>query len=314
MRERVPLLVLAGSDRRYGTLPRGADVEPLVGAKALEITIAGRPLIDHAVERLRATGAFEPIFIAGPREKYGERRGDATVIDTDASVGENMRVAIDHVETRFPGSTVGIATCDILPTPADLAEAVEAWRAAGPRPFWFPAVLAPIEPEGLGASSWKPRYRVAPTPGAEPRALLPAHLLFVIPSALRTPLLYTCFQVAYRGRNRSVAYRLAVMVGRVVGGLLWQDLRRLARLQPPDVTVTCLANGIALGRRLAAGTASVPEVERWLSRIFVRRAWHLAHPGVYGKLTLMKGLSLAKDIDTREEAEEIRRQAAEHRA
>jgi hypothetical protein len=309
MAQPVPLLVLAGSDREPATLPEGAEVQPLVGTKSLDIVLQGRPLIDHVLERMTATGAFAPVYVAGPRAKFGDTRGDATVIDTDSTLASNIQTALEHVQAAHPGSTIAIATCDILPHPDELAEVIADWRAAGDRPFWFASIRVP--PHGrLGASSWKPRYRCAETVGGEPIALLPSHVVFVRPHDLRLPLLYRCFHVAYRGRNRSVAYRLSVMVGYVVGGLLAQDLRRLLRFERPDVTVTCLANGITLGRRLAAGTATVPEVEGWLTAIYVRRAWRDAHPGMTGRLAILDGLSLAKDIDTREEAEEIRRQAA----
>lgn len=309
MSHRVPLIVLAGSDQLPGRVPEGSTVHPLGGAKALDIELGGRPLIDHVLERLRNTDAFDPVFIAGPRSRFGDSRDGAEVIDTNASIGGNIRTAVETVEARFPGSTIGISTCDILPVPSELEVAIADWRASGERPFWFPSILAPDEVR-LGASAWKPRYRVAPRPGEAPRAVLPGHLLFAKPSALRRPLLYTCFEVAYRGRNRSVAYRLTVMVGRVLAGLVTQDLQRLVRFEPPDVTITCLANGIQLGRRLAARTASVPEVETWLTRIFIRRAYRKAHPGVTGRVALIEGLSLAKDIDTREEAEELRKKVA----
>lgn len=306
----VPLIVLAGSDARPAALPEGAGVVALAGAKSLDIVIAGRPLIDHVLERLRNTGAFDPIFVAGPRATFGDQRDGAIVIDTNGSLGENIRVALEHVQTSYPGQSLALATCDILPDPDELATALADWRGSGERPFWFCSILVPQGPR-LGASSWKPRYRVAVDADSPQLPVLPGHLVFVRPAHLRLPLLYTCFEVAYAGRNRSVAYRLTVMVGRVLLGLFGQDLRRLLRLERPDVAVTCLFNGITLGRRLAAGTATVPEVERWLTRIYVRRAWRDAHPDRNGRLAILDALSLAKDIDTREEAEEIRRQAAE---
>lgn len=305
----LPLVVLAGSDPRPGSLPElGADLHPLEGPKGMALKIQGRPLIDLLIERLRASGCFEPIFIAGPTAVYGQQRLECEVIDTDSTFGRNIRAAVETVVPRCPGRSIAVTSCDILPEVEELHRLMEDYYHHAPLDFWFPVILAPEERRQLGASYWKPRYRIAPLPGAEPRSLLPGHLVVVDPEAIRLPLVYRSFDLAYRSRNRPILHRLGLIVSHVFLGLLAQDLRHIFSLRFPTLTVSVVYNGVALALHLRQGVTTPEELAGRLGRIFVRYRHRRKYPERSGRLPLKHGLSLARDIDTLEEAKEIARE------
>jgi len=309
MAARVPLIVLAGNDPRPPRLPSGReDLHPIVGAKAVDLRIGGRPLIQWVLERARASRSFHPIYVAGNRTKFeGIDLGDAEIIDTDRSFGENIQVALAEVSARHPGRAVAFLTCDVLAEPEELARLLAEYRAEAPLDFWFPIVVAPKESAALGASAWKPRYQVAHVKGGEPESLLPAHLLIVDPKALRLPLLFRSFEIAYETRNQQILLRLWKIVRAVVGGLMGQDLRLLLRGVFPTLTASVVGQGVALGFRLRRGVMSAEEVAERLNKMFVRRGHRRKFPERRGQVVLVDTLSLAKDIDTFEEAREVDR-------
>lgn len=306
-RASIPLIVLAGGDPDPGTLPEGAENHPLAGGKGMDLRLGDRPLIDHLLERLRDCGGFDPIFIAGPRRVYGAQRQGAEVIDTDGTFAENIRMATRVVGDRAPGEPLAYITCDVLPEVEELRVLLDDYRAHAPLDFWFPVVVAPERKEELGASAWKPQYRIMPRDGGEPRRVLPGHLLIADPWVNYQDLTNACFELAYRSRNRKIVYRLGLMIRSVLFLLLRQDLQRLRRLRPPVRTVTALSNGIRLALRLRDGVIRQDELEERLSRIYIHRRHRRRHPDRQGRMALFETLSLAKDIDTREEAEERQR-------
>jgi len=302
----IPLVVLGGGDARPSTLPEtGAELHPLQGPKGLALKIQGRPIIDLLLERLQASGYFSPIYIAGPAELYGAERGGCKVIDTNSTFGNNIKAAIATVMTECPGQSVAITTCDILPEEDELHRLMEDYYHHLPLDFWFPAILAPEENRELGASAWKPRYRVAPLPGEQPRTLLPGHLLVADPAAVRRPLVYRTFDLAYESRNRPIMYRLGLIVGHIFGGLVLQDLKLLFTFRLPTMTYTVIYNGTVMALKLRRGIITPEEMATRLHRIYIRYQHRRQFPERAGRTPLKHGLSLAKDIDTVEEAEEI---------
>lgn len=302
----IPLVVLAGGDTRPSTLPEtGAELHPLQGPKGLALQVQGRPIIDVLIERLAESGCFSPIFIAGPADLYGEERSGCQVVDTNSTFGKNIKAAIDTVMVQCPGQSVAITTCDILPEVEELHRLMEDYYHHEPLDFWFPAILAPEENKKLGASAWKPRYRVSPLPGAEPRVLLPGHLLIGDPAVVRRPLVYRTFDLAYRSRNRPILYRTGLIVGHIFAGLVLQDLKLLLTLRLPTMTFTVIYNGVMLALHLRQGVITPEELADRLRRIYIRYRHRRKHPERLGRTPLKHGLSLAKDIDTVEEAEEI---------
>jgi hypothetical protein len=299
----IPLVILGGSDRRAGRLPpAGADKHPLAGYKGAELRFAGRPLVSLVLERARASGAFGPAWVAGPARVYGGMIGDAALVDTDSTFAGNIRAAIAAVRAARPASPIAFLTCDVLPPPAVLARLMGSYAETAPSDFWFPMVVVPETPAGLGASAWKPAYPLTPAGAGRPVRVLPGHLVVIDPEALRLAFMYRLFDVGYGTRNRPIAARRRAMLRALVGGLLLADLGRLARLRPPDVTVTVLGAGLRAAARLRRGALTIPELERALRLMFVRREHRLAHPERRVVIPLVDELSLATDIDTVEEA------------
>lgn len=301
----VPLVILAGSDPNPAALPEsGAGLHPIRGYKGMDLMVHGEPLIDRVVDSYVASGEFSAVFIAGPERIYGAGRKGARVIDTDGHVGENLRRAIDAVEQECGPGPLAISACDILPDAKDLNMVMADYRAHAPLDFWFPFITAPEQPQKIGASFWKPRYRIAPEPGAQARDILPGHLAVIDPPALRMSLIYRVLELAYRTRNRPILYRQTVMAFGTLAALLWRDLQNLITLRLPTFTWTVLYHSTALALRLRKGDISAPEMAVSLRKIFVHYRHRKRYPQRGGRLPLMNALSLAKDIDTEEEARE----------
>ena len=304
----IPIVILAGSDSEPAQLPlSGAGKHPLRGPKALQIILGGQPLIDLLIERLREVDAFGPVFVAGPHLAYGTRRGGVEVIDTDGSFGENLRAAVEAVRERCPGRPIAFTACDILPAPEEMDELLVDYHTHRPLDFWFPVILAPRQRELLGASAWKPQYGIVPNGGGPARPVLPGHLVIVDPDALRLGFIYRSFELAYRSRNRSLVYRFFFVVAHLLMHLLGKDLRQLLRLRPPVVTVSAVYQAMVIVAKERGRTMTTEELARRFRAIYVRSEHRRRHPERRGRLPLMAALSLAKDMDTQEEAEELAR-------
>lgn len=302
----IPLVILGGRDRHRSVLPSaGEGQHPLRGYKAVDTRIGDRPLIEVLTQRLRATGVFDPIYLAGPRHVYEPLGMDVRLIDTDGEFGENIRAALEAVAAGGWPRLLGITTCDILPTGADLRRALGDLESQPPFDFWFPQCRVPEDPSRLGSSAWKPRYLIQPTGEPKPVAILPGHLLVVDPQALRLELIYRIFDLAYRSRNRPVRFRRSMILRNVFWVLVAEDLRRLFSFRRPNLTWLVLSNGLRLAARLLAKNLSQHELEDRLRRIHVRNRHFRQYPERRGRMPILDVLSLARDIDTEEEAREI---------
>jgi hypothetical protein len=298
----LPLLVLGGGDPEPPYLPPGGgDRRPLTGRKGADVRVAGRRLIDAVVDRFRGLpGAFGPIYVAGPARVYVDVPA-AILIDTDGDFGDNLRVGIEAVRRAHPGSQIAGTTCDVLPDAADLQRALAHYRQHAPCDLWFPLIRLPQDERTLGASAWKPRYRIVDENG-QPVPFLPGHLVIFDADAMRLDFLYRLLQSAYGSRNRTVLYRRWYMIRRVAAYVLRRDLSEIVRLRLPAMTADVIATFLA-ARRFGTGTLPVAEVERTLRRLFVHRAHRRRFPERGARMALLEGLSLARDIDTVEEAE-----------
>lgn len=298
----VPLIVLGGSDRRAGALPEGAGGRTvLVGYKGTAVRIGGQPLIEHLLDEVRACGRFGPLYVAGPAEAYRELRG-VELIETDRSFGRNIRAGLEAVAARHPGSQVAFLTCDVLPGAAALRKLLDDWRHGPSCDLFFPIVRAPVSDDKLGASAWKPRYRIVPSEGQAGVSVLPGHLVIARPEALRLPFLYHLLELGYRSRNRSIAYRRIYMVAGTLGILIAQDVRHALRLRMPNFAWSVLSAGLMAATKLRAGTLTRAELEDALRRLFVTWRWRRDHPESRVRTPLVESLGLALDIDTVEEA------------
>jgi hypothetical protein len=297
--------VLAGSDPEPARMPdEGAHFHPLRGAKAISVKVDHKPILDVLLERLTASGHFDPIFIAGPAQLLGSEHAGAEVVDTNGTLGENLQAGIEHFMSVNDRGSLAFTTCDILPSLEDLDSAVADYWSHLPLDFWFAVIQEPDQ--GLGASSWKPRYRLIPEGAEEAASMLPGHLVIADPWAFRLPLIYRSFQLAYETRNTAVMPRLRRILGGVLAGLLYQDLKSLLQFRLPAKTATAIYHGIALALELR-GTATQDGLEKHLRGIFVRHRHRRRNPHMGGRIPLTQALSLAKDIDTLEEAEEAGR-------
>lgn len=304
MEPTIPVVVLCGSDLRSPRLPdSGRGAHPLVAHKGAAVRLGGRPLVSVVLERLAESGAFDPLIVAGPARVYAGLTDRAEIVDTDSNFGANIRAAVEHVRRIAPGHPVAFTTCDIVPTIDDLREAIAAWRAEGPCDLWSALVRVPQNRRLLGASAWKPAYRVVPRHGDEPIAILPGHLTIADPEALRLRFVYDLFDRGYRLRNRSVVGRVVLMPAGLLAAILWQDVLHVASGRLPTLTLDTVGSGIVTGMRLARGRASLIELGAASRRIFVKRRHRAAWPERRVVLSVVDGLSLALDIDTEEELE-----------
>ena len=205
--------------------------------------------------------------------------------------------------TGAPGP-VAVMTSDVLPDPADLAEAVDDMKRHQPWDFWA-AYIRARDRQRLGASAWKPKYLILPDGESEAVAVVPGHLVAADPRTLRLDLLYTLFELAYRTRNQPVGPRRAKIVRSILLTLVGEDLKRLVKLRRPGVTRDMLWPCLTLIRKLTTTGCPQREMEDRLRRIWVKWEHRRRHPERRGRVLITRGVSLGRDIDTEEEAREI---------
>lgn len=298
----IPIIILAGSDGRPGELPGGANVgKSLSGLKGADITIDGVPLVCNVVRRIRAARSFGPVHVAGPARVYRSICPDVELIDTNADFGTNIDRALRTVQARHPGDPVAFITCDILPEAETLDAMAEDFRNAAPCDLWFSVVRVPEDPQQLGVSAWKPRYRLVPVPGQGAVEVLGGHLVIVEPPAMRLDFLRRLFRHVYATRNRNLAYRRTVVLSRMIGSLLAEDFRRLLSGRRPDVTWITVRAGVTGARDLGRGRITIAQLEEVLADLLIQRE-RIRKVGRRVRVALVDQLSLALDIDTEEEA------------
>ncbi len=136
--DEVPIVILAGSDRRPGPVPAGGEgFHFVVGYKGAEIRVDDRPLIAVLVERLRSSGAFSEVWVAGPQSVYADIV-DAPIVDTDGTVAENLRRAERHVRAQCGSdSRIAFIACDILPSIGEIADLTQRLKDV----FTFPYLV-----------------------------------------------------------------------------------------------------------------------------------------------------------------------------
>ena len=299
----LPLVVLGGSDRKESDLPEGAELHPLAAYKGAALRIAGRPLVSHLIERLRASGGFGPLFIAGPARIYGGLVPGVEVIDTDADVASNLRAVIEAQRERQMEGPLAVMSCDVLPSVEELRDLRAEYERCSPCGVWFPLVRKPDDPEGLGAFGWKPTYGIRPSEGVEREKLLPGHLAVVDVSTLRIELLYRLMTAAYRTRNKPLNRRRIAMLRSASFGLLTQDALHLLAFRIPNLTWTVVVNGLGLARDLRSGQLTLKGLEQRIGRILLTAVHRRRHPENGVRFSVVDTLSLAEDIDTAEEAQ-----------
>lgn len=305
-RQPVPIIVLAGSDRQAATLPpSGAGKRPLSGYKGVVVRIGRCALIEVVVERLAACRELAPIHVAGPARLYRELSLPATLIDTSGHLSDNVRTALATVRAAHPRGPVAFITCDVVPEVDTLRALMAEHRRNAPCDLFFPLIRVPENPDELGASAWKPRYRIVPEPGARAVDVLPGHLVVVDPDALRHDLVLRLLDLGYDTRNRPLGYRSHAFIRRLLAHLLVQDLRRLLTLRAPTLTWTLLGSARAAARDLERGALTREMLERVIREVFVTVRHRRRHPERRVLMPIVDGLSMALDVDTEEEVREL---------
>jgi molybdopterin-guanine dinucleotide biosynthesis protein A len=298
----LPLIILGGGARESERIADEGPAHRLSGPKGATIRLGDRLLIDVVVERFRQSGAFDPIFIAGPASTYGPSRGAAEVIDTDADFGDNIRHALDRVTEKLGPPRVAFAACDVIPEPDDLRRLLADYRQHAPTEFWFPLIRAPRRRESLGAAAHKRQYRIVPEDENDPVSTLPGHLVIIRPAAIRLGLIYRALELAYRTRTRPVFTRSVYITANVLAYLLRCDLRELLAARLPTITREVLWHAVLLSYRLGTGGITQRQIERHLCGLFLHRRDR--RRGGRGRIPVVDAMSLAKDIDTDREAAE----------
>lgn len=299
---RIPIVILAGSDRRAVELPAdGRDAHPLSGYKGVDIRIGDGTLLEAVIQRLRASDRFSQIHVLGPASVFGFL-DSVSLINADGSFGDNVAAAIRAVRGAHPSGPIAFITCDVLPEVETLTNLMVQYDEEGPNDLWYPLIRAPEDRTRLGASAWKPAYRIVPAEGCKPVGVLPGHLVVVDPDGLRLNFVCRLIGLGYRTRNRSITYRRGVMIRGVVLALLYQDLLHLIAFRAPNLTWSVLSVGIAAGREIKAGTITRARLEDALRKIFVTARHRKRNPERRFLMPIVDGISLALDIDTEEEA------------
>ncbi len=306
----LPLVILGGRDRATSNrLPDGGgDRHLLHGYKTVDVRIGDRPLIAVHLERLQATGAFDPIYLVGPADLYRPLNLGIELIDSDGSFGDNLRASVNGAMAGRSRGHLAVITGDILSEPSELDCALKDLAEHFPCDYWMPQVPVPDDLRQLGESAWKPKYRIRPSLAdgtvGEALAVLPGHLLVADLGGVRLELMYRMLELFYRTRNQPIWRRRRTTVTGLLSTMLWYDLRNLMHLRAPTTTFSMLYHGLSLASRLKRGLVQ-REAEDRIRKIFFTRYHRRRFPDHRGRIALLELLSLAKDIDTVEEAREV---------
>ena len=299
-----PLVLLAGSDARPARLTEaGRGYRPLTGHKAAELQVEGKPLVRSIIDRLTASGRFSDLYVAGPARIYAGMVDGARLVDCDNRLEDNLRTAFEAVREDHPHGPIAFLASDILPDPETIRAVMDRYAGDAPCDVFFPLAELPDDESGLGPSDWKPRYRIRPDVDSKPSTILPGHLVIVDPDALRIGLVYRLIALSYRTRNRPIGGRGLAMLRGVLMTALREDLRQLFTLGLPDLTAAVIADGAAVVMGLKSGNMTRERLERAARRVVVSYGHRRRYPRREVRVPILAGiLSLARDVDTEEEA------------
>ena len=302
-----PLVVLAGSDSRPARLAEsGRGYRPLTGFKSASLEIDGRPLVRCILDRLVESGRFSDLYVAGPSQVYSGLVDGARLVDCNDRLEGNLRTAFEAVREDHPHGPIAFLASDILPEVETIRAVMDRYADDAPCDVFFPLAQVPDDAAALGPSAWKPRYRIRPDAESRPRTILPGHLIIVDPDALRIRLVYRLIALSYRTRNRPMGGRGLTMLRGVLMTALHEDLRQLFTPGLPDLTAAVIADGAVVVMGLRSGNMTRERLERAVRRVVVSSGHRRRYPRRKVQVPILAGaLSLARDIDTEEEAREI---------
>lgn len=305
MSELLPIIILAGGNDRLETIPDGFAAEDMLrGFKGAVKLPSGRCIAAELVHRVHESNRFEPPVLVGPRRVYGDLV-DCEIVDTDGDLLSTITAFTGLMSQRYADRPVAVSACDILPTGADFRELLDQEYApnAGSGLWWQ---LIEAEPAEMGASRWKPSYGLRLSPDRPPLNLYPGHLLILRSGAVRLDWFNRFLMLAYRFRNRSVYERVVRITLRAMGLWLADDLRSLGAFRWPGRIVAAPYGIFRTYFRYRRGRLTVAGLAAELARqVMVPGSTAPGVPAVAMVVTRLR--SFAKDIDTRQELEEIQR-------
>ncbi len=305
MAEPLPLVILAGSDRRRGSVPPGMQAaDMLVGYKGAFRLPGGRPLVAEVIERFLSSGRFEQPILIGPSRIYSELELPCQVVDSEGPLSSTLKAATRTVTERFAlDRPIAFTACDILPSAEELTALMsDAYDPFARSVFWTQLVAASAEQ--MGASGWKPGYALAAGP-ARMMNVYPGHLVVLRPNALRFPIMFRLLELAYRYRNRPLWQRALGMTMQGVGALMAQDFGSLMHARPSLLSLSIPFHCVASYLRYRSGHFGVSDLERVFAKVFLHRGAQVDHGNRPVVFAITRALSLAKDIDTRAELDEL---------
>ena len=300
-------MLLAGSDSRPPRLTdAGRGYRALTGHKSAELRVEGRPLVRCILDRLVESSRFSDLYVAGPARVYAGLVDGARLVDCNDRLEGNLRAAFEAVREDHPHGPIAFLASDVLPDLETIRTVMDRYADDAPCDVFFPVAEVPEDGAALGPSDWKPQYRIRPDVESRPSTILPGHLIIADPDALRIGLVYRLIALSYRTRNRPIGGRGLTMLRGVLMTVLREDLRQLFTLGIPDLTAAVIADGAAVVMGLRSGNMTRERLERAVRRVVVSYGHRRRYPRREVRVAILAGiLSLARDIDTEEEARAI---------
>jgi len=280
----------------------------LAGFKGMLPLPGGKVLVAELIDRYRHSGRFLDPVLVGPAQVYDGAALQCEIVDCDGSIAETLQAAMHVVENRFgAGAPVGMTTCDVLPGAAELQNLLtNSYDPVSECVFWGQLIEA--QPSQMGASSWKPYYSFANGDGVAARNVYPGHLVIMRAAALNVEVAITLVRLAYLYRNRPLLRRVPGMLARGMALLARYDLGHLRRLQWSAAAFNVPWQCLSAYARYRRGRLNVDDFERAFAKAFVRRSHRHAAEGRPVRFVISRTLSLAKDLDTRAEFDEVVRE------
>lgn len=281
------------------------SADMLAGFKGMLPLPGGKVLVGELIEQFVRSGRFRDPVLVGPASVYAGASPICEIVDCDGSIAETLLSAVRVIESRFGAEVpVALTSCDVLPS----AEELESLLAVHYDPvsdcvFW--GVLIEAEAALMGASGWKPSYRLAGGETGGPLNLYPGHLTVVRVGALDVAVTTTLVGLAYQYRNRALLRRVPGMLAHGMLRLARHDFRRLRRLRWSAAALNVPWQCLRAYARYQNGRLDINGLERAFTKTLIRRGYRRAAAGHPVRFVISRALSLAKDLDTRAEFDEL---------
>lgn len=306
MTHRIPILILGGSDAKRGPLHEELSAnEVITGFKGALPLPSGRSLAAELIDRYRQTDRFQDPILLGPREVYRDLV-DCEIVDVRGPLSTTLECLEQQVDCRWPSrQPIAVSACDILPSTNEIGELLASGYDQHPEcQFWWEMIVS--DPESLGASSWKPKYRIRRTQESPPEPMYPGHLVIFQPDAVRLDVWVRIMALAYQYRNLPIRKRILPMLFRGLMTLAAQDTQNLTKGQFPILSVSIPWHFLRAFAAFHKGTLTIPKFEERIGRVLLHRAFRANSNAVVVTLTELR--SFAQDIDSIREYQAVQNQ------